>query len=100
MAFKDTLLPEFDQEMKTTRTILERVPLGNAAWKPHTKSTALGALAAHVANLAGFGDMIVHQPERDFSTWVPLPEPTTTEELLKRFDDNAAKSRAAIDSLD
>ena len=55
MPFTDSFLPEFDQEMKTTRTLLERVPLEKSDWKPHTKSTSLGALAYHLASLAGFG---------------------------------------------
>src|SRR5581483_9366358 len=67
MAFADTFLPEFDQEMKTTRSLLERVPFSNASWKPHTKSTALGALASHLTNLSGFGVMIANQDGRDFS---------------------------------
>jgi uncharacterized damage-inducible protein DinB len=100
MAFKDALLPEFIQEMKTTRALLERVPLDKSAFKPHAKSTALGALASHLANLAGFGEMIVKQPERDFSNWKPLPDAASTAELLERFDANVAKSRAAIETLD
>ena len=86
--------------MKTTRALLERVPLDKSAFKPHTKSTALGALASHLANLAGFGEMIVTQPERDFANWKPLPDAATTAELLERFDANVAKSRAAIATLD
>lgn len=100
MGFNDAFLPEFDQEMKTTRSLLERVPLDNATFKPHTKSTSLGGLANHLANLAGFGDLIVNQPERDFSKATPTPETKTADELLKRFDDNVAKSRAALAGMD
>lgn len=99
MPFTDAFLPEFDQEMKTTRSLLERVPLDNAAWKPHTKSTALGALAAHIANLSGFGDIIVNQSGRDFANYKPVQDPATREDLLARFDENVAKSRAAIAGL-
>lgn len=99
MAFTDAFLPEFDQEMKTTRSLLERVPLDKAAWKPHTKSTSLGALASHIANLAAFGEMIVTQKGRDFMHFVPTPDAATSDELLKRFDANVAKSRAAIAGL-
>ena len=53
MAFSDNFLPEFDHEMKTTRSLLERVPFEKATWKPHDKSTGLGSLASHIANLAG-----------------------------------------------
>jgi len=103
MAFADTFLPEFDNEMRTTRSLLERVPLDNARWKPHTKSTDLGKLATHLANLAGFGHMIATKDENDFAT----PETqarmaadyTTADELLSNFDKNAAASRDAIAKL-
>ena len=96
MAFTDAFLPEFDQEMKTTRSLLERVPFENPTWKPHAKSTSLGGLASHIANLAGFGPMIAEQNERNFGGAAPVPEATSTEELLKRFDENVAKSRTSI----
>ena len=35
MSIADTLLPEFDQEMATTRKVLERVPTDKGQWKPH-----------------------------------------------------------------
>ena len=38
MSIADTLLPEFDQEMATTRRLLERVPTDKGKWKPHPKS--------------------------------------------------------------
>lgn len=35
MSIPEMLLPEFDQEMATTRRLLERVPSDKGAWKPH-----------------------------------------------------------------
>lgn len=96
MAFADTFLPEFDNEMKTTRNLLERVPFENAAWKPHDKSTGLGSLASHIANLAGFGDMIVNTEERNFGGDQRPKVFGNTTDLLSAFDDNVAKSRTAI----
>ena len=32
MSIADTLLPEFDLEMATTRKVLERVPTGKGKW--------------------------------------------------------------------
>ncbi len=45
MTIAESLLPEFDQEMATTRRLLERVPSDKAAWRPHPKSFPLGHLA-------------------------------------------------------
>lgn len=33
MSIADTLLPEFDQEMATTRKVIERVPTDKGEWK-------------------------------------------------------------------
>jgi len=103
MAFADNFLPEFDHEMKTTRSLLERVPFDNAGWKPHAKSTGLGDLASHLATLAGFGDMIVNAEERDFMGKDGQPQRAQTysssTDLLAAFDANVAKSRSAIAGL-
>lgn len=94
----ETLLPEFDIEMATTRKLLERVPDAQAAWKPHAKSTGLGDLAQHIAVLAGFGAMIVTQEGRDVAAGGGPRPPrfTSAQTLLETFDENVRKSREAI----
>jgi uncharacterized damage-inducible protein DinB len=99
MAFADNFLPEFDHEMQTTRSLLERVPFENASWKPHQKSTGLGDLASHLAHLAGFGEMIVNNDERNFGGSQRPHVFTNSQELLAAFDANVAKSRSAIQGL-
>jgi len=102
MSIAQSLLPEFDQEMATTRRLLERVPEDRADWKPHPKSTALGTLAAHIANLAGFGRQIVDQSEVDMQS--PGSRPASVfegrEALLTRFDANVRATREALARLD
>ena len=94
------LLPEFDNEMRTTRALLARVPENDAEWKPHAKSRALAELAAHVGNLPGMMPLVLSRTEFD-----PMaPENrgamafkfTTTEALLQRFDSNVSAARAAL----
>ena len=53
MTIAETLLPEFDLEMNTTRRVLERVPTDKGEWKPHEKSFSLGHLAQLVATMPG-----------------------------------------------
>src|SRR5690348_3825101 len=48
MAISELLLLEFDEEMKKTRTTLERVPVDKPDFAPHPKSMPLGKLAPHV----------------------------------------------------
>ena len=67
MPISELLLPELDEEMKKTRTTLERVPADKKEFAPHAKSMPLGKLAPHVAQLAGFGVTVLTTPELDFS---------------------------------
>ena len=55
MPINELLLPELDEEIKKTRTTLERVPADKKEFAPHAKSMPLGKLAPHVAQLAVFG---------------------------------------------
>ncbi len=99
MAIKDALLPEFDHEMATTRTLLQRVPV-DPNWKPHGKSMTLGRLSAHVSELPGWGVTTMTTTELDFNPpgGQPYVSPTydTTAALVKAFDDNVAAARSAI----
>jgi uncharacterized damage-inducible protein DinB len=94
------LLPEFDNEMRTTRSLLERVPENDAAFKPHEKSRSLGELAAHVANLPGLLPVILGRTE--FDPFEPENRAamafkySTTEALLQRFDTNISAAREAL----
>src|SRR5260370_15717198 len=67
MAIADLLLPEFDEEMAATRRVLERVPDGESAWKPHPKSMTLGPLATLVAELPAWAVNAVTRDELDIA---------------------------------
>jgi uncharacterized damage-inducible protein DinB len=96
MRISDLLLPEFDREMKTTRRLLERVPEEKFSFKPHEKSGSLGQLANHIAGLTRFPVMIAGGDSVDIATRPRTPDAATREELLARFDENAAAAREAI----
>ena len=96
MAIIDSLLPEYDREMASTRKVLERVPEGRFDWTPHPKSMSLGQLAAHVARLPSWGHVAIDQPELDLSgPWTP-PAVVSRDELLRTFDQEAARTRHAL----
>lgn len=97
MSVKELLLPEFDEEMKKTRTTLERVPSNKNDFVPHPKSMPLQKLAPHVAQLAGFGLTVLTTPEYDFATGSIKPLPfESPAQLVKAFDEGAAKVRTAL----
>jgi uncharacterized damage-inducible protein DinB len=97
MPINELLLIEFDEEMKKTRCVLERVPVDKKDFAPHPKSMPLGKLAPHVAELAGFGVTVLTTPELDFATAGIARMPfESAEQLVKAFDEGAAKVRAAL----
>ena len=100
MPISELVLPEFDEEMKKTRTTLERVPADKPDFVPHPKSMPLGKLAPHVAQLAGFGLTILTAPGLDFAqgSYKPLPMESAAQ-LVRVFDEGAAKVRSALASL-
>ncbi len=96
MPISELLLSEFDEEMKKTRATLERVP-SKPDFTPHPKSMPMGKLAAHVAQLAGFGVTILTTPELDFAkrSYKPLPFESAAQ-LVRVMDENAAGGRSAL----
>jgi uncharacterized damage-inducible protein DinB len=104
MAFKDVLLPEFDQETGITRKHLERVPEDKFTWKPHAKSGSMIWLAAQIANIPGWAVTGLTSESLDMAPGgVPAPQPAppaTRQELLDLFDRNVLAAREAIAGAD
>ncbi len=100
MRINDLLLSEFDEEVKKTRTMLERVPAGKGDFVPHPKSMPLGRLAPHVAQLGGFGVAILTQPALDFarSSYKPLPFESAVQ-LVRVFDEGTAQVRGVLERV-
>lgn len=97
MGIPDSLPPDFDNEMATTRRMLEKVPADRFAWKPHPKSRSLLELSTHVAELPRWGVRF----EKDSFTIGSEKPPVhaTTADLLARFDENVKGSRAALSQM-
>lgn len=95
MTFAQSLLPEFDTEMATTRRLLERVPADKGPWKPHTKSFPLGHLAQLVATMPGWITRTIRDPYIDLASGGQYTF-EKTETLLTQFDQLVQEARAAI----
>lgn len=98
MTIAESLLPEFDREMGLTRRVLERVPDGQFAWKPHAKSMTLGRLAEHLAELPIWCRATILESGIDLATPRPAgyTSPSTRAGVLEMFDSNLAAARAAL----
>lgn len=100
MSIAESFLREFDNEMKITRSLLERVPETDAAWQPHPKSSTLGFLASHIANLPRWASGTVEHDQVDLSLpsseGFRQPPFDTTSALLESFDRNVESARKAV----
>lgn len=98
MEIREMLLPEFEEEMKKTRTMLERVPEDKQDYKPHEKSMPLGKLAAHTARLPEFATIILEEPSFDVASRKMKPlVMESRQQLLADFDAAAQQARQAIE---
>ncbi|HKP75191.1 MAG TPA: DinB family protein, partial [Longimicrobiaceae bacterium] len=90
---------DLEQELATTRRVLERVPDEHWNWRPHDKSMTLGRLASHLAELPYLGAAVMQHEAFDVATDRPKrDDPTNREELLRAFDQAASALTAAVDA--
>ena len=99
MPLSETLLPEFDAEMATTRRTLERIPEDKLTWKPHEKSMLLGRLAGHLAELPGFASAMKTDTFDLAASRGPDFKPLVAQSqkhVLEIFDKKVAEARTQI----
>jgi uncharacterized damage-inducible protein DinB len=100
MTQAEMLLPEFDQEMASTRKVLERVPEDKLDWKAHPKSNTIGWNANHLAEMVGWCKDVLTTPSFDVAPpggpRYQSPKHATRREILDLFDRNVAATRKAL----
>jgi len=96
----DALLAELEQEAKSTRRVLERVPEGRLDWRPHPKSKSLGELADHVAGIPGFVSQMATKDSHDPSqSTAPPVHSSSRAEILARLDASLDQARTIMKSF-
>lgn len=96
MAIADMLLPEFDQEVAGARKVLEAIPEGSLAYRPHEKSWNMAELGTHLGRLLSWAKPTMDMEVMDISGYQPEPAMESRAAMLELFDRNAAEARAAI----
>jgi len=100
MSYADAVLPEFEQEMASTRKVLERLPDDKFDWKAHPKSHTIGWNASHLAEIPGWVEGTIAQTEWDIAPVggepYRTPDLKSRQEVLEMFDKNVAAAKAAI----
>ena len=100
MELKLFFLEQLEREAASSRKVIERVPEGQNAWKPHERSMELGYLAALVATMPGWVTLMIERDELNLAD--PANEIVRTKavetraELLRLLDEALAKSRKAL----
>ena len=91
-------LGDLDHELTLTRRTLERVPDEHLDWRPHEKSSTLGALAGHLAGIPFYGSMILALDGFDVTKPMPKQDkPRGRDEMLQTFDRLGDALRTALD---
>jgi hypothetical protein len=119
MNYAETILARLDREIANTRKVLERVPEDKLDWQAHPKSRTIawnaihlldwqadpksrtiGWNAIHLAEILGFVDGMLTAAAFDIAPVggepYQFPKLRSPQEILDRFDRNAAAARKAI----
>ena len=97
----DWLATQFDQETKTTRRHLERLPNEKFDWRPHEKSYTAGALASHLVDCVNWTTDIFARNELhiDPATYKPF-NAASSSELLEAFEKAVADGKRVLEGVD
>ncbi len=96
----ELIIGDANDELASTRRVLERFPDGKGDWRPDNKSRTLGQLAVHVASQPGLGTSIVTTSSLDAAARPPLPTIDTAREMVELFDARAGEFHQAVAAAD
>jgi len=96
MAINEAFIAEIEQESKSARAMLERIPAETFDWQPHEKSMTMKRLAVLVADMFGWFEFEIDADELDFAKGYLPPDPKTTDELVKALDDKLAAGLTSL----
>ena len=99
MALIDGMLQELEEEAKTTRRVLERVPDNQLNWRPHQKARTLGELALHVATVPGGVAEFVASPSPVQAPNFTDPSPQSASELVPTLDQSIANAKKVLGGM-
>src|SRR3954465_13074761 len=98
------LISELEQEAKTTRRVIERVPADRLGFQPHPKAMTLGQLALHVARLPGSFARLARRGRLDgldaATANFKLDSPADVEEVRTTLEASVTDALAFLGELD
>jgi uncharacterized damage-inducible protein DinB len=99
MALMDGILQELEQEAKTTRRVLERVPDSQLSWRPHEKARTLGELALHVATVPGGVAQLAAMPSPAQAPNFTDPSPKSASELVPALEQSIETAKSSLGGM-
>jgi uncharacterized damage-inducible protein DinB len=101
MSIAQAMLSEFEQEFRTTRKFLERVPEDKLRWRPHEKSHTAGELALHIAALPELVTRFVLADQSPIPDPAKLfKQPASVQEILSTHEKSGETVRQILPTLD
>ena len=98
MTIAGQLSQELQQQAVNTKRLLERIPNDKLTWKPHEKSTQIGRLGMHIAEMPNTITRALETTGIDFAATPFKPVfPNTTAEILETLDKSLAKAVELLD---
>jgi len=89
---------ELNQQAVNTKKILERIPEDRLTWKPHEKSTAIGRLGMHIAELPNTIVRTIQTESFDFAATPFKPVfPNSSAEILDTFAKSLEKATEVLE---
>ena len=99
MKLVDSILMEIEQEAKTTKRVLDRIPEDKLAWRPHPKSFSLGQLALHIASVPG-SVAAAAVPDSMEAPNFSQPEPQSRQAVLDTFSRSLESAKDTLKKMD
>jgi len=100
MRLVDPIIEELEQEAKTTRRVLERIPDDRLSWRPHPRSMSLGQLALHIATTPGGVAQAAGLDSMERPQFNERPEPKSRREVLEALEQSVASAMEFLRGLD
>jgi uncharacterized damage-inducible protein DinB len=98
---RESLIAQYNQETRTTRRLLERIPPDRFEWRPHPKSFTAGGLGSHIVDCVNWLAPIFTLDELDVdpSTFRAY-RAASLDALLAAFDETVTSGKGILAGLD
>ena len=93
-----SLLMELEQEIRSTQSLLDVLPVDRLNWQPHEKAMTLGQLALHVASIPGRNLGLALDGKVEADVIVLHPNPADKAEILQEFSESIAQAKKILAS--